>query len=114
MGLFGRKDWNVIAVIFERKGLFQINGNRSKGGAAVKSRDGAKGHQRTAYWAVFNQKGTFVEGGLGPSAGLVPPDTLKTLTRDLARLKPLLAVLRDLESGKTQKVAQPLPWEQLT
>lgn len=113
MGLFGRKDWNVIAVIFERKGLFQINGNRVKGKAAEKSRDGAKAHQRTAFWAVFNQKGSFVEGGPGPSAKLVPPETLKALTRDLARLNTVLGVLKELESGKVEKVAKPLSWEEL-
>ena len=57
MGLFSRKDWNVIAVIFERADLFTVSGQRVKGGSADKARDGAKAHPRTIYWAVFDQKG---------------------------------------------------------
>lgn len=114
MGLFGRKDWNVVAIIFERKGLFQVNGNRTKGKDAVKARDGAKAHSRTAFWAVFNQKGSFVEGGPGAAASMVPPEKLKVLTRDLARLKPVLDVLKELETGRAKQLARPLDWEALS
>ena len=62
MGLFSRKDWNVIAVIFERADLYTVAGQRAKGGDADKARDGVKLHKRAVFWAVFDQKRAFVEG----------------------------------------------------
>ncbi len=62
-GLFGGKDWNVLAVIFERPDLYTVSGQRVKGGAAEKARDGASAHPRTIFWAVFDQKGKFLQGG---------------------------------------------------
>ena len=63
MGLFGKKkDWNVIAVLFETKAIYRVNGNRGKGSEAVSIRDGAAKHKRTLFWAVFDQKGAFIEG----------------------------------------------------
>jgi hypothetical protein len=57
MGLFsGTKDWNVVAILHEKKGHFQVNGNRAKGPNAEKVREVAKRHSRTVFWAVFNQK----------------------------------------------------------
>ena len=80
MGLFSRKDWNIIAVIFERVDLFQVNGQRAKGGDATKARDGAKGHPRTIYCAVFDQKRAFLEGAAGAGAKAVGPDVLARLS----------------------------------
>ena len=34
MGWFGSKDWNVVAIIFERPDLYRVNGNRGRGGDA--------------------------------------------------------------------------------
>lgn len=107
MGLFGKKkDWNVIAVIFESKGLFRINGNRAKGGTAETVRDGSKNHERTVFWAVFDQKRAFLEGGPGAGANLVSRDLLAKLTRELPKIQTVQDILATLEGGKTDKVAK--------
>lgn len=109
-GLFGGKDWNVIAVIFERRDLYQVNGQRRKGNAAVKSRDGAKGHPRTIYWAVFNQKGSLLESGKGPGAIQIPGDVLKKLERELPMNRTVQEILKALETRQSDNVAKPLAW----
>ena len=111
MALFGRKDWNVIAIIFERKDLFVINGNRGKGAQAEKIRDGAKKHDRTIFWAVFDQNGAFIEGQPGSGSTSVPRETLTQLTRELQRIATIREVLTELEAGKTDKVAKHLDWD---
>ena len=110
MGLFGGKDWNVIAVIFERRDLYQISGQRVKGKAAEKARDGAKGHARTVYWAVFNQKGSYLEGGVGAGAINVPSEVIKKLSGELAKNRSVLDVLRALETKESSNLAKPLVW----
>jgi hypothetical protein len=110
MGLFGGKDWNIIAVIFERRDLYRINGNRGKGGDAVKMRDGAKGHSRTLYWAVFDQKRAFLEGDLGGGAKLITSDILQRLKRDLPTNSTVQQILGMLEQGKLPMVAKPMIW----
>lgn len=110
MGLFGSKDWNVIAVIFERKDLYRVNGNRSKGSAATKARDGAKTHNRTIYWAVFDQKRAFLEGQPGPGANMVSPEIINRLKRELPTNGTVQAVLKILESGELQMAAKSLIW----
>jgi hypothetical protein len=111
MGLFGtKKDWNVIAIIFERKDMYQVNGNRGKGADAEKVRDGAKKHTRTILWAVFDQKGAVIESAPGPGHNRVPNATLARLERNIHTLKTVRDVLRMLESGKTEKAAKPLEW----
>jgi hypothetical protein len=111
MGLFSKKDWNVIAVIFERHDLFCINGNRAKGKQAVVVRDGAKNHDRTVYWAVFDQKRSFVEGAPGPGCNTINTTVLKKLIRDLPKLKTVQAVLIELESASQDKISQALEWD---
>ena len=108
MGLFNRKDWNVIAVVFERQGLFQVNGQRVKGGAAEKARDGAKGHPRTVFWAVFNQKGSIVESGPGAGSNNVATEILKKLERDMPFNKTVQEVLKPLETGTEKMLAKPM------
>jgi hypothetical protein len=111
MGLFSRKDWNIIAVIFQRQDLYQISGQRAKGGAADKARDGAKTHPRTIYWAVFDQKGSFVEGAAGAAGQRdIHPDVLKKLERELPITKTVQEVLKSLETGEADKLAKPLAW----
>lgn len=110
MGWFSRKDWNVIAIIFERADLYQVSGQRVKGSAADKARDGAKGHPRTILWAVFDQKGAHQEGGLGPAAKNVPPETVKKLQRELPMNSTVLEILKTLESRAEEKLARPLSW----
>lgn len=110
MGLFGTKDWNVIAVIFERRDLFRVNGNRSKGSAAVKARDGAKTHNRTIFWAVFDQKRAYVEGAEGPGAKMIAPETVARLKRELPTNLTVQNILKILESGELAMAAKPLAW----
>ena len=106
MGLFGSgKDWNVIAVMFEKKGHFQINGNRAKGPNAEKVRDAAKRHSRAVFWAVFNQKRAFVEGGPGAGKEYVPLEVLQHIERHLAKAKGVAQILTMLEKGQTDKAA---------
>ncbi|MCA8997691.1 MAG: hypothetical protein KDA80_11915 [Planctomycetaceae bacterium] len=109
-GLFGGKDVNVIAVIFERRDLYQVGGQRVKGKAADKARDGAKGHARTVIWAVFNQQGSYQEGGRGAGAINVPPDVIKRLERELQTNRTVQEVLKALETKQTDKLAKPLVW----
>ena len=106
MGLFGgSKDWNVIAVLFEKKGHLQINGNRAKGADAEKVRDAVKRHQRVVFWAVFNQKRTFVEGAPGPGREFITLEALQYVERNLVKAKGVAQVLALLEQGKTDKAA---------
>ncbi len=110
MGLFNRKDWNVLAVIFERQDLYQVSGQRAKGKDADKARDGAKGHPRTIYWAVFDQKGSLVEGAPGPGANNIPVEALKRMDREIRTNRSVLDILKSLETGAAEKVAKPLAW----
>lgn len=106
MGLFGGgKDWNIIAVMYEKKGLLKVNGNRAKGSDAEKFRDGAKRHKLTVFYAVFDQKRAFLEGGPGPGREYVAPEALEQIERKLATTKPVQQVLALLEGGKTDKAA---------
>lgn len=106
MGLFGGgKDWNVIGVLFEKKGQVQINGNRAKGANAEKVRDAVKRHPRAVFWAVFTQKRTFVEGGAGAGKEFVPLEAFQYIERNLVKAKPVAQILTLLEGGKTDKAA---------
>ncbi|TWT51598.1 hypothetical protein KOR42_34860 [Thalassoglobus neptunius] len=109
-GLFGGKDWNIIAVIFERRDLYTVSGQRVKGGGAEKARDGAKRHPRTIYWAVFDQKGSYLEGGEGAGSINIPGDVLKKLKAQLAKTGTVLEILKSLETKQADKLAKPLVW----
>ena len=108
MGLFSRNDWNVIAIIFEHRELYRVNGNRGKGGDATKARDGAKDHSRTIFWAVFDQKRGFIEGEPGKGKGLVPPNVVAQLKRELPTNMTVQQVLGILEKGEIAMAAKPL------
>ena len=110
MGLFNRKDWNVVAVIYERHNLYQVSGQRAKGAAADKAREGAKRHPRTIYWAAFDQKGSFVEGGTGAGEKHVPGEVLKRMDREIRTNRTVLEVLRALETKEADRLAKPLVW----
>lgn len=110
LGLFGGKDVNVIAVIFERRDLYQISGQRAKGSAAKKAEDGAKAHPRTVFWAVFDQKGSYKSGGPGAGAIQVPGDVVKRLERELRGNRTVQEVLKILETRESDKIAKPLVW----
>lgn len=110
MGWFGGKDWNVIAIIFEKRDLYRVNGNRSKGSDATKARDGAKTHPRTIFWAVFDQKRSFVEGEPGPGSHLIPDAVVQRLKRELPTNPTVMQILGMLEKGEMAAVAKPLAW----
>lgn len=110
MSWFGGKDWNVIAVIFESKQMYRVNGNRGKGGEAVKARDGAKSHPRTLFWAVFDQKRAFLEGDMGKGHGLVPAEVVQRLKRELPTNSTVTHILALLEKGELAMAAKPLVW----
>ncbi|MCA9026972.1 MAG: hypothetical protein KDA86_17325 [Planctomycetaceae bacterium] len=110
MGLFNRKDWNVLAVIYQRQDLYQVSGQRVKGKEADKARDGAKGHSRTIYWAAFDQKGSLVEGGPGLGADHVPAEIVKRMDREIRTNRTVLDILKALETKETDKLAKPLQW----
>ena len=110
MGLFSRKDWNVIGVIFEKTDLYQVNGNRVQGGQAEKTRDATKGFTRTLLWAVFDQKGACLESGEGAGTKQIPVETLKKLQKVLLTNRTVLEVLKALETKQTEKMAKPLAW----
>lgn len=109
MGLFG-KDWNIIAIIFEKADLYRVNGNRGKGGDATKIRDNVKGHPRTIFWAVFDQKGAFLEGQPGPGQTSIPTKCLAQLIREVHTNQSVRAVLASLEKGEADKLSKPLVW----
>ncbi|SFJ20757.1 hypothetical protein [Planctomicrobium piriforme] len=108
-GLFG-KDWNVLAVIFERRDLYQVSGQRAKGSSADKARDGAKAHPRCVFWAVFDQKGSYKSGGPGAGSLMVPGDVIKKLEREIATNRTVQEVLKALETKQTDKIARQLAW----
>jgi hypothetical protein len=107
MGWFG-KDWNVIAIIFETRELYRVNGQRGKGGDATKCRDGAKTHDRTIYWAVFDQKRKFVEDGMGNGARLLPNDVILKLKKEFSTNASVTSVLSVLERGEKTKESKGL------
>jgi hypothetical protein len=108
MGLFGGKDWNVIAIIYERREMYRVNGQRGKGSGATKCRDGAKNHERTIYWAVFNQKRAFVEGGGGLGEKMVTTDIIARLKREFSTNATVTGILGILERGESAMIAKPL------
>lgn len=111
MGWFGGKDWNVIAIIFEKADLYRINGNRGKGSEAETMRDNVKKFPRTVYWAVFDQKRAFIAGEPGSGAGIIPAVTLKQLIKDLPTNATVQSILATLEAGKEAKLSKALEWK---
>jgi len=111
MGLFSRKDWNVIAVIFQKKDVYLVNGNRAKGSKATSTLDGAKAHDRTIYWAVFDQKRSLIESEIGPARNLVPAGAIKQLIKVLHTNPTIQQVLSELESGGDKQVAKAMEWD---
>jgi len=110
MGWFGSKDWNVIAIIFEKADLYRVNGNRGRGGEATTIRDAVKQHPRTIFWGVFDQKGSFLEGGPAQGAQSISTTALQRLVREVAANPSVREVLAILEAGKEDKVSKPLVW----
>jgi len=110
MGLFSTKDWNVIAIIFERREMYRINGQRGKGGDATKVRDNVKSFERTIYWAVFDQKRAFLEGASGPGEKMVTREIVERLKKELPTNSSIQQLLGILEKGPLANAAKPLIW----
>lgn len=110
MGWFGGKDWNIVAIIFEKPDLYRVNGNRGKGGDATSIRDNVKKHPRTLYWAVFDQKGGLIESGEGMGVKAIPAITLQKLSREIHTNSTIRQVLAMLEKGQADKAAKALEW----
>jgi hypothetical protein len=105
------KDWNVLALTFERADLYRINGNRTKGRDASKIADNAKRHARTIYWAIYNQKGKLLESGPGAYGTMIPAATLERLMRELPTNESVLGVLGQLQRGESDKAAKIFSWD---
>lgn len=110
MGLFSSKDWNVVAIIFERREMYRVNGQRGKGGEATKVRDNVKNFERTIFWAVFDQKRAFLEGAVGPGEKMVTSEIVQRLKRELPTNPTVLQILGLLERAELDKAAKPLIW----
>ncbi len=110
MGWFGSKDWNIIGIIFERPDLYRVNGNRGKGSNAVTIRDNVKKHPRTIFWAVFDQKGGFIEGGPAAGGDMIAHQLLQRLIREVHTNQTVRQVLAVLEKGDTDKAAKAMEW----
>jgi hypothetical protein len=110
-GWFASKDWNVVAIMFERHDLYRINGNRGQGKTAETMKRGAAGHNRTILWAVFDQKGALVESGPGAGKDIVPLSVLKRLTTEIVTNRSVRDVLRMLESKQERMVSRALDWQ---
>ncbi|MCA9081115.1 MAG: hypothetical protein KDA58_11195 [Planctomycetaceae bacterium] len=108
-GLFG-KDWNVIAIMFERGDLYRVNGQRAKGKAATKARDGARLHERTILWAVFDQKGALKETGEGTASMQANAQSVAQLKKELRTNRTVLEVLQALETKDSANLSKPLVW----
>ena len=111
MGFLLGKDWNVVAITFERADLYRVNGNRAKGHTANKIRDNVKRHARTIHWAVFDQKGKLLESDAGPGVTLVGAAASEKLAAVLAANESIQAVLEALHSGPSDKAARVLTWD---
>lgn len=110
MGWFGSKDWNVVAIIFERPDLYRVNGNRGRGGDATTIRDAVKKHPRTIFWGVFDQKGAYLEGGPAAGASTISSTNLQKLVREVGSNPSVREVLAILEAGKEDKISKPFVW----
>src|SRR5947208_2426626 len=108
MAWFGGKDWNIIAVIFERPDLYRVNGQRGKGGDATTIRDAVKKHPRTIFWGAFDQKGGYLEGGPADGSKSISTSALQRLVREIAANPSVREVLATLETGKESKISKPL------
>ncbi|MDB5346773.1 MAG: hypothetical protein JWP89_5150 [Schlesneria sp.] len=110
MGLFSTKDWNVIAIIFERREMYRVNGQRCKGGEATKVRDNVKNFERTIFWAVYDQKRAFLEGASGPGEKMVTTEIVQRLKKELPTNPTVIQILGLLERAELPKAAKPLLW----
>lgn len=111
MAWFGKsKDWNIVAIMFEKPTVYRVNGNRGKGGMSEKIRDNAKRHERTIFWAVFDQTQSNLEEGFGPCAQKIDKAVVRQLHKEYRMNATVMQVLAALEKGDTDKVSKELKW----
>jgi len=105
-------DWNIIGIIFERRGTYRVNGNRVKGPSAKKARNNVEKHSRTVFWAVFDQSGKLLESGPGGGRHEVDDKILKDFEKEVHSNRSIFRVLETLESGRTENAAKPFEWNE--
>ena len=111
LDLLSGKDWNIIAIMYENAGLLRVNGNRVKGANAVKARERAQKHSRTVLWAVFNQKRSLLDSGMGSGHELLPAKDIEAIQTRLMANRMVCHVLDVLEEGKRSSAAKPMHWD---
>lgn len=110
MGLFGRRDWNLVVVTAEGPERMRLNANRQKGKQAVTAKKGAREHARTLCWVVFDQEGRKLDEGLGPASARLPADQAQRMLTSLPTNRTVLEILRELEQGR-DKTAREFVWQ---
>jgi len=109
MGWFGSKDWNVVAVIFERSDLYRVKRQPGQGrGRHDHSRRGQK-HPRTISGRCSTRRERTWKGGRRRLQ--VDPARRTAAPRPRSRRQSFRReVLATLESGKEDKWSKPLVW----
>ena len=112
MGLFGfgRKDTNLVVVMYEGPTRMRLNGNRKRGKAADSAKKNATGHEGTICWIEFSQGGSRLDQGMGPAAAKLVAGEADRLLRELPFNPDCKAMLLDLEQGK-ERAAKILHWD---
>jgi hypothetical protein len=107
---FGKKESNLVVVMFEGPNRLRLNGNRKKGKEVDAAKKGAAAHERTVCWIEFSQGGMRLDQGKGPSAAKVGDSDVDRMLRDLPFNPVCKEMLRELESGQ-EKAARIFSWE---
>ena len=110
MGLFGRRDWNIVVITSEGPERMRLNANRQKGKQAAAAKKGAASHNGTLCWIIFDQNGRRLDDGLGPASTRLDPDQAQRLLTSLPTNRTVLEVLRELEQGR-EKTAREFTWQ---
>jgi hypothetical protein len=110
VGLFSRRDWNIVALTYETADRLRLNGNRKQGKKALAAMKGASIHSGTVCWMVFDQTGKSMEQGLGPAAGRIPKQHAERLLASFPRNPGVLEILRKLEEGR-ETAAKIFDWQ---
>jgi hypothetical protein len=108
---FGKKESNLVVVMYEGPNRLRLNGNRKKGKDIDVAKKGAAGHERTVCWIEFSQGGMRLDQGIGPAAAKVGgDDEANRLLKDLPLNTACKEMLRELEAGQ-EKSAKILSWK---
>jgi len=112
MGLFGfgKKDSNIVVVMYEGPGRLRLNGNRKQGREVDSAKKGAAAHDRTVCWIEFSQGGKRLEEGAGPASAKIGDEETKRLLKDLPFTPACKEMLRELEGGQDRS-AKIFAWQ---